>query len=168
MALLSPVLAAYALGWVRNDRAKEIVLKRFIVGKDLRELQEIGQRFANDKLPGLERQAGLEKFVWHKAQGHLCVLVSASLDIYLTPWAAKLGFDEVICSSLEVDAVGKITGKLKGGNCFGEEKVERIKKWLASQNCTAQYAYGDSKGDMPMLRYVTRGYMRQGRTFERI
>lgn len=164
MSVLSPVLVAYAAKLLKNDVAKEIVLKHFLQGKQLEELRAAGQRFATDSLPGLERFAGMKRLSWHKEQGHSCVLVSASIDIYLAPWARNAGFDDWIASRLEVDDAGCVTGRLVGGNCFGEEKVRRIRAWLNGKDCMAKYAYGDSHGDLPMLNMVSQGYLwRKGR-----
>lgn len=159
MVLLLPVLAAYATKFLRNDVAKEIVIARFLHGMDMEELRQLGRQFANDRLPGLLRPAGTERLRWHQQQGHACVLVSASLDTYLAPWAHAMGFDDWITSSLETDDSGKFNGHLSGGNCFGEEKVRRIKSWLTGKKINLCYAYGDSPGDLPMLRMANEGYL---------
>lgn len=159
MAYLSPVLAAYAMKLMRNDVAKEIVLKHFLRGIRLEALYSLGREFVEDVLPKLERPEGIELLRWHKAQGHACVLVSASLDVYLAQWARNAGFDDWITSSLTIDGNGLVTGHLEGGNCFGEEKVRRIKTWLSDKDCIARYAYGDSYGDVPMLNLVDHGYL---------
>lgn len=159
MAYLSPVLAAYATKLMRNDVAKEIVLRHFLQGMQLDALQSYGRKFVDSVLPTLERPEGIERLRWHKAQGHSCVLVSASLDVYLEPWARKAGFDAWITSSLALDEEGRVSGRLEGGNCFGEEKVRRIKAWLDNKHCAALYAYGDSRGDLPMLNFADEGYL---------
>lgn len=159
MAYLSPVLAAYAAKLMRNDVAKEIVLRHFLRGMQPDALHSYGRKFVDNVLPGLERPEGIERLRWHKAQGHTCVLVSASLDVYLEPWARNAGFDAWITSSLALDEAGRVSGRLEGANCFGEEKVRRIKAWLYKKDCVALYAYGDSSGDLPMLNLVDEGYL---------
>lgn len=158
MLYLSPVLAAYATKLMRNDVAKEIVLRHFLRGMQPGTLNSLGRAFVDRILPGLERPEGIERLRWHKAQGHTCVLVSASLDVYLEPWARNIGFDDWITSSLALDEAGRVSGRLQGGNCFGEEKLRRIKAWLNNKDCLALYAYGDSRGDLPMLNFVGEGY----------
>lgn len=165
MTYLSPVLAAYATKLMRNDVAKEIVLRHFLRGMQPDALYSYGRKFVDTVLPGLERPEGIERLRWHKAQGHTCVLVSASLDVYLDPWARNAGFDAWITSSLALDEEGRVSGRLEGGNCFGEEKVRRIKAWLYDKNCVALYAYGDSHGDLPMLSLVDEGYLWAGGKF---
>lgn len=168
MVLLTPVLAAYAANFLRNDVAKEIVIARFLQGMDMEELRQSGRRFANDRLPLLLRPAGTERLRWHQQQGHACVLVSASVDIYLAPWAHAMGFDDWITSSLATDDVGRFNGRLRGSNCFGEEKVRRIKRWLSGKEVSRCYAYGDSPGDLPMLRMANEGYLLSRDRFTRV
>lgn len=161
----SPVLAGYSLGLVANDVAKMAVLRRFLAGRPLAELRGIGERFAATVLPGMLREVGMERFEFHRARGHRCVLVSASLDLYLEPWARQQGFSGWLTSSLAQDADGLASGKLHGANCFGQEKVRRIREWLQQEPCSVSYAYGDSAGDLPMLRWANEGWMLRRKAF---
>lgn len=158
LALLSPVLGAYKFKLLRNNIAKEIVLKQYLAGYPLDHLKEEGRRFSQEVLPAMLRPAGVERLEWHKRQGHLCVLVSASLDIYLDAWASKAGFAASLTSQLHQDSRGLATGKLAAPNCYGGEKCLRIETWLAGRRPTTTYAYGDTGGDLPMLRFVNEGW----------
>ncbi|WNK21224.1 HAD-IB family hydrolase [Halomonas piscis] len=163
LAWLSPVLGAYAAGLLRNDIAKQIVLKRYLAGHAMAELQACGRRFAAEAIPAMLCPSGMAQLDWHQARGHECVLVSASLDIYLAPWAAQAGFSRVICSSLAQTAHGRVTGRLAGRNCHGAEKARRIAPLVARAAPATTYAYGDTEGDLPMLQLVETGLMRRKR-----
>lgn len=164
MLQLAPVLAAYAVRMVRNDVAKQLVLTKFLAGMEKQALLRQGYHFA-DRLHTLQRAQGMARLAWHRQQGHRCVLVSASLDIYLEPWAKAVGFDHILTSALAYDADGKVSGRLLGANCFGEEKVQRILAWLQDNPADYSYAYGDSRADLPMLRMVDEGYLWSKRGF---
>ena len=56
----------------------------------------------------------------------------------------------LIATNLVIDQ-GKITGNIDGNNCYGEEKVNRIKQLYDLNSYSIIYAYGDSSGDRPML-----------------
>lgn len=159
MARVSPVLTAYALRMIRNDRAKESLLTAFLGGRPLAEIEASGTRFATTHIPGMLKPEAWERFLWHKSQGHVCVLVSASLVHYLTPWAKTAGFDHVIGSHLATDEHGVVSGRLHGGNCYGEQKAERIREWLGSTEAIV-YAYGDSRGDRELLAMADYPYYR--------
>ena len=67
---------------------------------------------------------------------------------------------------------GRLTGKFKSNNCYGEEKVHRICEALTTTTANAygtpslsfdraQYdieAFGDSRGDKEMLAYADKGH----------
>ncbi|WP_280565085.1 HAD-IB family hydrolase [Chromohalobacter sp. 48-RD10] len=158
LALLSPVLGAYYAKLLRNDIAKQIVLKQYLGGCHIDELFTLGERFSEEVIPTMLRPEGMERLRWHQAQGHECVLVSASINVYLKSWAKREHFSEVICTALEVGKKGHVSGRIQGKNCHGEEKVRRIV--LSNFNGRRlTYAYGDSKGDLPMLKLVDHGFV---------
>jgi len=160
MARLAPVLLAYAFRLMRNDRAKEKVLAAFLAGHSLERIESMGVEFAARRLPALLMTRAMARVVWHQKQGHVCVLVSASLIHYLEPWAQRAGFDHIIASCLETDAQGLITGRLKGGNCYGAEKALRLQTLLGAKGDYILYAYGDSPGDRHMLDMADHRYYR--------
>ena len=158
--ILSPTLAGCGLGKIDNGVAKERVLIRCLGGMRMADLQQHGDRFATYVLPGLLRDEALRRLEWHKLQGHRCVVVSASLELYVRPWAIKAGFDDVIATRLEVREGGKVTGRLSGANCFGIEKLERLANLLGARERYNLYAYGDSRGDKELLAYADFPYYR--------
>ena len=159
LVLLSPVLACFVMGLIRNDVAKQSVLKKFMAGRHLDEVQRAGERFSLEGMTRLLRPDMMERMRWHLSQGHCCVLVSASLDVYLHPWAERVGFEALLCSRLSVTPEGLVTGDLEGANCFGEEKSKRISAWLNGRQPAYIYAYGDSRGDREMLAMADEGYL---------
>ena len=157
---VSPQLVAYALRRMRNDVAKEALLRQAFGGLSIEVLQQWGGEFAKLTIPGMLRNDMLVRLHEHQAQGHCCVLVSASLDVYLEPWARDIGFDHCIASSLDVTVSGTVTGKLVGGNCHGKEKVRRIRLLLEEIGVPRRTCgYGNSRGDLPMLTFVNQGFL---------
>ncbi len=153
VARLAPSLLAYTAGLLRNDRAKEAVLTHFLRGRSIGTLREAGEIFARRTLPRMVRPQALGWLSRHRARGDVCVLVTASLDVYVEPWSKAQGFDAILCSRLETEG-NAVTGRLAGGNCYGEAKVRRIKEWLAGRETTEVWAYGDSRGDREMLEFA--------------
>ncbi|WP_019024528.1 MULTISPECIES: HAD family hydrolase [unclassified Thioalkalivibrio] len=165
-----PTLAGFARGRIANQVAKEAVLQRMIGGASLDDLQARGRAFADHVLDRLLRPAGMERLHHHQAAGDTCVLVSASLDLWLRPWAERHGLTDVICSRLAVDDHGYVSGHLEGTNCQGAAKPAAIASWLGRFDPDTPVdlyaAYGDSAGDEPMLQMVTTGYRLRGGRFE--
>lgn len=158
LLLVMPVLVCYLFKLIRNDVAKEVVLKRYLAGYHIDDLFALGERFSKEVIPTMLRPEGMERLRWHQEQGHECVLVSASLDIWLNSWGSMNGFNSVITTKLEVDK-NEVTGRISGLNCHGQEKVNRINSFFKSKNTEKSYAYGDTKGDFYMLKYVDSGWM---------
>ena len=47
---------------------------------------------------------------------------------------------------------GSLTGRLQGKNCYGPEKVRRINEVVDKSDYDITFAYGDSRGDLEMLK----------------
>lgn len=159
--ILSPTLLGYALRLIRNDVAKERIFIQCWSGMRIEELQKKGERFATEVLPRLMRSEAMQRLAWHQHQGHRCVVISASLELYVRPWALEAGFNEVIATRLETKEHGLVTGKLQGANCFGIEKARRLEALLGNRNGYTLYAYGDSRGDRELLLLADHAYYRK-------
>ncbi len=91
----------------------------------------------------------------HREKGDRTLLVTASTENYMRYVAESLGFDALLATP--VTARGVVSG-----NCHGDEKARRISAYLNENapdaDLAASFAYGDSAGDLPMLRMVGHGY----------
>jgi HAD superfamily hydrolase (TIGR01490 family) len=159
--VLSPTLAGYGLGLIGNDIAKERVFVRCLAGMNMDVLRQKSGMFATNVVPGLLRPEAMQRLRWHKQQGHRCVVISASLELYVQPWAINAGFDDVIATHLQTREEGHTTGKLDGANCFGMEKVRRLQALLGDRDGYTLLAYGDSRGDKELLSSADYAYYRQ-------
>ena len=164
LALVSPVLGAYLAGCIRNDVAKQWVLKQYLAGYSMEALWALGTGFSASVVPAMLRPEGVERLRWHQALGHRCILVSASMDVYLDAWAKQAHFSELICTTLERDTAGLVTGRIQGRNCHGDEKLRRWVAWQKGKREVPVYAYGDSSTDIALLRYAHHGFMWHPRT----
>jgi len=63
LARLSPVFVAYALKILDNGLAKEIVLRNYLSGMRLDELNDAGQKFATEVLPKIECTTGMARYI---------------------------------------------------------------------------------------------------------
>lgn len=157
--LVSPAVAGYKCGLVSEPAIRLVLSRASFVGDDPARVKALGERFANDVLPGLIRPVALERIAWHKDRGDRVVVVSASLDAYLIPWCRTFALD-LICTELEVAPNGRLTGRYVQGDCYGEEKVRRIRERLPLAAYGAIYAYGDTEDDRPMLDLADKKFFR--------
>ena len=110
---LSPVLLAYCFKLVPNWRAKEAMLSHFLAGVSTTQLISASERFARQRLPKLLRPEAIARLAWHQQKGHRTLIVSASLEAYLQPWAELMGIDYIAGTRLE-SRDGYITGRILG------------------------------------------------------
>jgi len=148
---------------VRRDRdaLKAEFVKRVFSGRSVEEVCADGAVFASEVAESWMRADVASRMRWHQDQGHVVLLVSASLDVYLEPLGDLLEVDAVLCTTLDADG-DRFTGLIAGANCRGQEKVSRIEAWCTASGVpksALEWAYGDSGGDAAMLAVATNGVL---------
>lgn len=156
LAKLSPYLVALKLGIIKNDFAKEKMLAYFFRNTSNKDFTESCRKFSEDKLPQLIRPGAMERIRQLQQENTEIVIVSASAGEWIKDWCDSNGF-KFLATSLE-SKEDKLTGKLLGKNCHGEEKVVRIKQSYDLAAYDQIYAFGDTTGDKPMLALAQFSY----------
>ncbi len=152
------VKAAVAGGTIADD-TKERLFVRVLAGVDAERFQHVGAGFAASHLAAKVRPEVRRRLEWHRGRGDRVAIVSASPFAYVGVAADRLDADTAIATLLEVDDAGRLTGRYEGGNCRGEEKVRRLRLWMAESGLGESHlwAYGNSRGDLRMLRDADTG-----------
>lgn len=148
--LLSPRIIAHLAGRYSNHALKEDFLRFFYLRRSRSDLEAMAEQFCIRIIPAIIRPPALARIRWHQEQGDMIAVVSASPRLILAPWCRRLGVD-LIATELEFDSQSLATGRIRGKNCWGEEKVRRIRSRYNPMVCNRIFAYGDSRGDLPML-----------------
>ena len=165
MALLrqSPTLLGYVLKRVPNHQAKASLLQRTLQGASQASLDLAAERLVQEWLPRHLDAWALDELQGHQQAGHTCVLLSASLDVYLSAVAKALEIPHLICTGLDIRA-GQCTGQMSTPNCHGDEKWRRLQAWFAQQGRPREswelHAYGDTRGDLAVLREADQAWLR--------
>lgn len=154
--MYAPFLLAYKLKIIPNWVAKQKVLQFFFGGETIGSFQKQCEEFAAHKLPALLRPKALAEIKKLQAAGSTVVVVSASAENWIRPWAVQNSL-HLMGTRLAMQD-GKITGKLDGPNCYGNEKVHRIKEKFDLADYKEIYCYGDTSGDKPMLAIGTKTF----------
>lgn len=145
-----------------NWRCKERILSYFFGGMNIADFNKLCISFANSRHP-LVRPQAIAEVNDIMANGGKALVVSASAENWVRPLLEKAfcTIPNLSATQLEV-ADGKITGRIIGKNCYGEEKVNRIEEYLKANNIRRQdyyiYAYGDSAGDKQMMEYADESF----------
>lgn len=152
----APMLCRYLAGTIPNGEAKQQLFAYFFKGMPYKEFRLYGETFVG-KIEKYQNRKVLNSFKWHKEQGHTVCIISASMKEWIAPWASKCGVDCVIATLPEVTEYGILTGHFLSPNCHGEEKVKRLLEVEPNRENYNLYAYGNSKGDIPLLKFADKG-----------
>ncbi len=142
-----------ALRYLRDKsrgRLKAAAVKRFLAGLTREAIDEDARRFAENESVKLLRPDALRAWRRWQSEGARLVIVTASPEEIIGPFARGLGADCLLATRLAYDAQGRLTGALAGENCRGAEKVRRLQAEFGP-DVRLEAAYGDTDGDAEML-----------------
>lgn len=142
-------LAAYA-GDRDRGRLKAASVREFLKGTPRAQLEADAEAFAGQVWPGFIRHDALACWKDWGAKGAYRVIVTASPETTVAPFARRLEADALLGTPLVFDADDRVTGAFAGPNCRGEEKVRRLRAAFGEDMKLAA-AYGDTTGDTEML-----------------
>ncbi|MGH7015748.1 MAG: HAD-IB family hydrolase [Caulobacteraceae bacterium] len=146
---IAPALIAYLR---RRDRTalKTTMVGEFLAGADRAELAAEAVLHAEERSRLLLRPDALACWRRWQAINARLVIVTATPEFIVDPFARGLGAWKLIGTRLAFDEAGRATGALDGPNCRGAEKLRRIREALGD-DVRLEAAYGDSDGDEEML-----------------
>jgi phosphatidylglycerophosphatase C len=154
--ILIPVFLKLIFHVLSNSDAKQKVITLFFKDYSIKKFKEIADSYSSFPINKIIRKNALEKIKWHKSNYHRVIIVTASIECYLKLWCEKNNL-ELIGTKLEV-VENKLNGRFATQNCNGEEKVKRIKEVINLKEYNQIYAYGNSKGDVPMLELANKKF----------
>lgn len=141
--------AAYARD---RDRGaiKAASVSVFLKGMSRAELEADAARFADHVWDKFMRPDALKAWEDWGRRGAYRVIVTASPELTVAPFARRLEADALLGTHLSFDVENRITGAFSSENCRGEEKVRRLHEAFGADLKLAA-AYGDTSGDTEML-----------------
>lgn len=146
---LAPAAVAYLFHRDRG-RLKAAAVREFLKGVPRERLEQEAKDFAETAAQSLFRPDALATWRRWQAKGARRVIVTASPDLVVAPFARGLGANLLIGTQLAFDERGRVAGGFAGPNCRGPEKVVRLKE-VFGDDVHLNAAYGDTSGDREML-----------------
>ena len=146
---LTPALVAYVFDRNRG-KLKAAAVREFMKGATLAQIENDARAFAQAHAPSLLRPDAVAVWRAWRARGAKLVIVTASPEITVAPFARGLGADVLIGTRLLCSDDGRILGGLDGNNCRAKEKVIRLRE-VFGPDVQLTAAYGDTSGDAEML-----------------
>ncbi|MDZ4365251.1 HAD-IB family hydrolase [Brevundimonas sp.] len=147
LARLAPAVGVYARDRDRG-RLKAQSVRIFLKGVPRPVLE--AEAFAEASWDRLMRPDALACWNDWGARGAHRVIVTASPETTVAPFARRLGAEGLLGTPLLFDSQECVAGTFDGPNCRGEEKVRRIRAAYGPDVRIAA-AYGDTSGDTEML-----------------
>jgi phosphatidylglycerophosphatase C len=149
MIRLAPAALAYARD---HDRTalKGAMVAEYLAGAGRDDLEAQAQAYAAVASHQLLRPDAVRCWRLWQSRGARLIIVTASPEFVVAPFARGLGAELLIGTRLVFDKSGAITGAFDGPNCRGAEKVVRLKAAFGDA-VRLEAAYGDSAGDLEML-----------------
>lgn len=157
MLLYAPLLVLMKLRLLDNGRVKERVFSHFFRGMEESTFNNCCEAFA-DRYSAILRPQGIATIRKALADGDDVFVVSASIDRWVRPFFVKSdsGCEIINIIGTEIDVVdGRLTGRFAMPNCYGEEKVRRLRQAVPHLEEYHIVAYGDSRGDEAIFRIAS-------------
>jgi phosphatidylglycerophosphatase C len=149
MIRLSPAAISYLFHRDRG-RLKSAAAKVFLRKLSQNEIESAALRFAEGHARRLLRPDAVRAWKQWQTLGARLVIVTASPESIVAPFARGLGAERLLGTKLAFDAEGRFQGELDGANCRGPEKVRRLYEAFGP-DIRLEAAYGDTSGDLEML-----------------
>ena len=149
------LLVLMKLGLYPNWKAKQKVFAHFFKDTTLEDFDAICQEFTASSRY-LLRPKGIETINQALSEGSEVLIVSASIDNWVQPF-----FPQVKVLGTQIEVVdGKLTGRFLTKNCYGEEKVNRLKAIYPNRQDYHLTAFGDSNGDKELLAWADESHFK--------
>src|SRR5690606_442940 len=120
---VGPWLLGYRAGVVSAAGIRARATRVALAGRDAADVGATAARYAGQALPQLLRPEVMARIDWHRREGHDVVVVSGSLDLYLTPCCTQHGL-ALLCNRLETEE-GRLIGRYAGSD-LGPLKVREL------------------------------------------
>jgi phosphatidylglycerophosphatase C len=141
-----------------RGRLKAAAVREFLRGLPRADLEAEAEAFARAEAARLFRPDALETWRRWGDEGAYRVIVTASPETVVAPFARKLDAEGLIGTRLAFDSDDRVEGGFLGENCRGPEKVRRLQEAFGPDLRLAA-AYGDTSGDREMLAIAdVKGY----------
>ncbi len=153
--LFLPKMIIAKLGIGDKGKTKEAFISYFLKDKSQNEIQKIAQMYFEENHQKLLRENAVS-FIQDLPPEADKYMISASLDLWLNPFAEYLGMQRI--STEGAFENGEYTGKFSTPNCNYEEKARRILQEIDLSKYTEIKAYGDTKGDHAMYALADQSF----------
>ncbi|THV59021.1 MULTISPECIES: HAD family hydrolase [Chryseobacterium] len=151
-----PLFILLKLKLAETEKVKKSFIGSILRGQTQEKIEQKSKQFFEQHYPKIVRENALDFIKNIDRNNTQSLLVTASLDIWVKPFAEELKM-ELVSTRAEFKN-GVFTGNFVGKNCNGNEKLVRIKEEINDSRYDKIIAFGDTSGDRPMLKWANEGH----------
>ncbi|EFK35992.1 MULTISPECIES: HAD family hydrolase [Chryseobacterium] len=151
-----PLFILLKLKLAETEKVKKSFIGSILKGQSQEKIEQKSKQFFEQHYPKIVRENALDFIKNIDRNNTQSLLVTASLDIWVKPFAEELKM-ELVSTRAEFKN-GVFTGNFVGKNCNGKEKLIRIKEEINDSKYDKIIAFGDTSGDRPMLKWANEGH----------
>lgn len=151
-----PLFILLKLKLAETEKVKKSFIGSILKGQTQEKIEQKSKLFFEQHYPKIVRENALDFINNIDHNNTQSLLVTASLDIWVKPFAQALKM-ELVSTRAEFKN-GIFTGNFVGKNCNGKEKLVRIKEEINDSKYDKIIAFGDTSGDRPMLKWANEGH----------
>lgn len=151
-----PLFILLKLKLAETEKVKKSFIGSILKGQTQDKIEQKSKQFFEQHYPKIVRENALDFIKNIDRNNTKSLLVTASLDIWVKPFADELKM-ELVSTRAEFKN-GVFTGNFVGKNCNGKEKLVRIKEEINDSKYDKIIAFGDTSGDRPMLKWANEGH----------
>ncbi|WP_028123107.1 HAD-IB family hydrolase [Epilithonimonas tenax] len=153
-----PLFILLKLKLANAEAVKKSFISSMLKGESRYYIDKKAKQFFEEHYPSLFRENALDFISNIDRKYTESYIVSASLDIWVKPFAEK--FNMTLLATKAEFSNGVFTGKFDGKNCNKEEKVNRIKVEIGDRKFDKIIAFGDTSGDKAMFEFANESHYR--------
>lgn len=150
-----PLFTLLKLNLLDAEKVKKSFISSILKGQSKAKIEKKSQEFFDQYYPEIFRENALDFIKNIDYSQTDCYIVSASLDIWVKPFAEKFKMNLIATKAEFKNDI--FTGNFVGKNCNGLEKVNRIKEEISDKKYDKTIAFGDTSGDQQMLDWANEG-----------
>jgi phosphatidylglycerophosphatase C len=153
-----PLFVLLKLKLADAEAVKKSFISSILKGESRYQIEKKANLFFEENYPSLFRENALDFIKNIDRENTESYIVSASLDIWVQPFAEKLNMTLLATKAEFKDDI--FTGKFVGKNCNKDEKVCRVEAELGDKKFDKIIAFGDTSGDKAMFKFANESHYR--------
>ncbi|TXF74991.1 HAD family hydrolase [Chryseobacterium sp.] len=151
-----PLFILLKLRLASAEKVKKSFISSVLKGESKSKIEKKSREFFEKSYPSIIRGNALEFIENIDRSQTESYIVSASLDIWVQPFAEKLGMHLIATKAEFINGI--FTGNFIGKNCNGAEKLNRIKEAISDKKFDKTIAFGDTSGDREMMDWANESH----------